>query len=492
MESSTKFKTIALVIGFFLLNNIYCKAESANSVSSQLGDLQKLIGGFEKKKNKASDHSKKVTFEDLEKRIDEMGKDFTKSKEELLLREKVGQKRKRLDAIKSALAIPSIIQASQTKKREAETRKLKNLFNQLKSGESKLNPQDLDTSELDEACSKGVDFSQFKKISDQMSSSPFQWLKKNAQELLKKWDEKAKKDMLNSIQKLAAHFDKIASNPERDEAEEANRSIFDEEMNLNARLERLKQKAAELDSNIVKEGKKLVKTFFTDFMPALMKAKEDDGKLSEIAGKFADNLEEFRKASLEAAIKNTDKLRKNCNKLIDELGADSPFAPNKLLGRSYQWYRHYTKRDERDKHTQQFLAAIVDLSQRLKCKNATKEVDGLFSGTLKKAIDALRAAKDPKTLLEGAMKAMNAIGEAQAGVGKAIKPLKNDCELAAKEAKKAKDFIMNVAQKTQEYKEKKKEKEAENSEPNGMGPQAKPHSKKAANAQTPSHDAMAR
>ena len=438
---------------FFVLPSVshaeyYNGGVNASKISSDIGSLE---SGLSRAQSEGRDSDGQEGIAEVTKeRLEEIEKNLTLSQQEREWRNRNSKWRDSLDKLKTANSLPGLIDASIAGRREKQSKNLKNLFASVQATGSQINAADLDTSGLESSCQNGVDFSQFKTLNDQMSSQPFQFMRSEGLKILEESDEEIKQQKIQSLAKMAEHFESLAQQDNFDSARQEQASVLDENNGLESRLAGLEEDGARLKAGIRAQRQKLVKSVFTDLIPKLSQIQENDGRMAELSAIFADNLEAFRKASYDTAVAQTTQLYRNCEKIADRVGRDNPLAPNTLLNSAYQWLVSYHQGDADFFANRQFLAGAQSMAQGMNCRNVTSQMDGLFGSNLQNVIAQLRTAQDPQTLVTGAMSALQAIGGAQAQVGAQIRPLMNQCNKAAKNEKKVKDYIGQLQQSVQQ------------------------------------------
>jgi hypothetical protein len=435
-----------VVVGLAAMIAVTCFGEAGynpTQISQDIGKAESLLNPASKALGSATQSKDGQDLSaGLKEAVEKAEKAVTTNQNELKWRKDNEAKREKLDKLKTANSIPAILKLNIQQRREEANTQLKNLFGQLNTQpQSTVNAADFDMSSLHPQCSEGVDFGQFRSMADQMNSQPFRYLREQGTLLIQEKDKKAKEDRLKNLAAAAKEFDKLA---DKDDEEKGQVSVLDQNLSPEARIEGLKEDGARIDKGIKAQRKALVKAMFTDLIPALSQIEENDERLVQIAANFADNLEGFRKASYETAIANAQRLKGNCERMAKELGRDGPFAPGTLLSQAYQKVVEFHQGDANFYANTTFAAGMQQMVNDARCPSAVSQIDSAFGGNLQSTIAALRSAKDPNTLIQGAMSTMQAVANAQAQVGPAVKSLGSRCDKVGRNKEKVEKFIQSI------------------------------------------------
>ncbi len=442
-------RVVIAVAGLVALTSYGRTAYDPQQISTDIGKVENLLNPASKALSSAAKPGEASTdAETLKANIAKAAEKIATSGKVLKWRKDNEALNTQRDGLKTANSLPAILKLNIAKRREEQNTALKNIFSQLsQQPQSSMNPADFDMGNLHPQCQDGVDFTGFKSLADQMNTKPFQDLQEQGRQLISEKDKKAKEDKLANLALAAKEFDKLA---DKDDEEKAQKSVLDAQLSEEAQLDGLKQDNTLLKKDIKSLRKSLVKSMFTDLIPELSKIEENDERISQIAVRFADSLEGFRKASYESAIANVQRLKGNCEQISQEVGRDSPFAPGTLLGQAYQKVVEFHQGDANFYANTTFAAGVRQMVNNMRCPSATSQVDSLFGGQLQQAIASMRTAKDPQTLLSGAMTTLQSIASAQANVGPAVKRLAQKCDNAGKNKDKVQKFVQSTEQAIQQ------------------------------------------
>lgn len=414
------------------------RAESAlNPVSSALGAVAGRPGSSPVENLKA----------ELEEKLKKAQKAIEVSRKESELRKKVEGWRNDIDKLKTSLAIPDILADRKLKEREEKTKQLQSLFSQMPSSAQGLNSAALDTSMLGDACRTNVDFTQFRALADQLKSEPFQYLRREGQNIVDERNEDIKKKKIETAQKLAKHFDELSKQPVGAEAAQQDITqgridLFRRDNSLEARLLGLEKTAEAQKKEIGQLRQELVKKVFSDLLPQLSQLNENDDRMESVVAQFADSALAMARAAKEQAIAGAARATANCNAIADRMGRGNPLAPGTLFNAAYQWVS--TVNDTYA--NQQFFQGIQRASAQLRCEDVTANIETLLGQNLENQIQTIRQVRDPKQAIEGAMMVMNQVGSTLAQVAEVIKPALLSCKRNEDLMKKVEQFIQGTQQ----------------------------------------------
>ena len=372
----------------------------------------------------------------LQQNLDKIQKALESSEKETKWRKELGDLRDKADNLRFQKALPDIIMSNKLKQREEKSAQLKNLFAGMGATPGQINSGDLNTQNLEASCRSGVDFTQFKQFAEQMGSEPFRFLRENGQKILDEKDKAAKEAKVANLQKLFKAFDDRA---QEDDPEAPQQNLFAENLSQDKRLERLDAARKGKKQEVKDLRRELVRGFLGEggFFQQLSSIEENDQKILQLAAAFADNLENYRKVTLDAGITGVQQLKANCDKNKNQVFPQAAQA-------AYQSLVVFHNGDEDFYARRVFQPQLEGLMDEMTCTDVTGEMDNLLGSQLQTAIAGMRQQKDPKALLQSAMQAMTVIGNAQSNVGAIIKPLMNQCQTTALNVKKAQEFTQKM------------------------------------------------
>ncbi len=443
------FKSVVIAVtGLVAITSFGKSAYDPYSISKDIGRADSILSPASKALGTAVKGDSKESASQIQETAEKAAAAIATSQKVQKWRKENEGLNKTNDNLKTANSLPAILKLNIQKRREDANTNLKNLFGQLnQQPQSSLNPNDFDMSNLHPQCNDGVDFTQFRSLSDQMNQAPFKYLREQAQLLIQEKDKKLKEERATSLAAAAKTFDEAA---DREDEEKGQKSVIDEKLGEEAQLAGLKQDKGALQKSIKSQRKKLVKSLFTDLIPSLAQIEENDGRLAQISANFADSLEGFRKASYETAIANAQHLKSNCERINQEVGRDAPFNPGSLLGKAYQKVVEFHQGDANFYANTTFAAGVRQMVNNMKCPSAVPQIDALFGSALQTPIAAMRTAQDPNTLVQGAMTTLQAIANAQAQVGPSVKRLARACDSAGRNKDKVQKFVQSTDQAIQQ------------------------------------------
>ncbi len=388
---------------------------------------------------------------ELAERVKEIDQKLNTSKKEQKLRQEVAASRDEVDRLKNLTNVPGIIVSKKIKDEEKKNNALENQFSQLTTlPGTGVQQSDLDINEA--ACSKNVNTQQFKQLSDQMQSEPFNFLRKEGGKLVaerkKALKEKGFENFFAMVKKLKENNKKKAAS--KDEFQPKIADVlgvdidkpegFEEEARL-GRLEADKKKLAEAEQTW--NDKLLDAT--VDMVKKLKDLGEKKEATLQLAAQFADNLEAYRRAMLDAGIKMDAQLYKNCKNIAKKVGRDAPLAPNSRINAAYQMVVAAHNGDA-NYYANGFLQSVSSEARQHQCRKAAPQIDGFLGATMQGQINQVRSASDANTLLQGALATMNSLGAAQTQAGQAFAPTKQACNELAKFSEKLDNFVASAQQ----------------------------------------------
>jgi hypothetical protein len=339
-----------------------------------------------------------------------------------------------------ALTLQGIL-AQTNSDRLAKQQSLLNSWQQFQGAQG-INYQDVNTRNLDPICRNGVDFTQFQQLANQLGndSGPLGVLRTQGAQILSDENEKWKKQKFQDLYKLVQQYEKSADEEPQDSEFQQNVADLAKSGgnfsadSLDKRLKDQQDILAQKKASLKQKRQYLVKEMFTKFLPALASMKKNDQQIAQLANGFANSMEAFRAASYQAAITNAQQLTANCQSNLKHLGNETP-APNTLTNDIYQMVSAVNVAQANN-----MMAGFSQFNQ-FTCNDATPNLDALFGSSLQGVISSIRGATRPDVLLNGAMAALNAIGQAQAQVGTALQPAMQDCQRVAVNVNAANNFL---------------------------------------------------
>jgi hypothetical protein len=341
---------------------------------------------------------------------------LSQNKEEFEQRTKLKDWVQKNDALKSLKGMPDVLLQKALKKRQVDLNKAEQLAAQL--DQAPTSSSTLNTSNLPKACQKNVDFSQVRGFLDQLSTEPGQYLKRTAQRLLKEKREDLKQKQVQKLAEVMKYFKDLS---QKDESVEALASdSIKGDIGVEKRIAELKSKnKSQKDLN--KELKGDLVDVFSKFMGQLGEIRENDKRVSQLAGEFTKMLQNIRRQASEAAQEQTDQLRANCETELRKLNNDIQMSTGWMV----KWG---VSQEVAQLDTQ----AQLQRAAGLQCEDVSDRVQAVLQGAsgtnINGRISSINAAKEPSTLMSEAVAAMQDVANMQAAISEELKPLSESCE----------------------------------------------------------------
>jgi len=376
--------------------------------------------------------------EQLDKDLQKAQKDIEQSKKETELRGKVSGWRNDLDKIKLTRALPDILLANKLKDKERQLKDAQAFAAQLNQQTPGISPADINVNALDNACKSGVDFTQFKTLADQMGSQPGKDLKDSMQKIFSEQNKDLKAQKVESFQKviagLEAAADKDGQNDFQQDISKGGAPKLDD--SVENRIRKL-EAVGDRQKKDIKEGRKDLLKTLVDTVQKGAEIDANDERAAKIAGFFADNCEAYRKAIVDAAVSGAQQLKANCDKKVSDLGTN---AHEGTMGAAYAWF----SKTNPDQANRELVPALDDIGKNAHCTDVSSGLADVFGASLQAACNAVRSQTVPLAIMQGAVSAIQAVGAAQAQVGQVLQPLMGECQYAAQQHKKVKDYALNL------------------------------------------------
>ncbi len=381
-------------------------------------------------------------------------KTFTTNKEEQKLRDEVGALRDKNDRRKMTDDLISAIQSSKANESKQTNQAMEALYGQLgNSAGPGVSAADTDTSEVNGACSKGVDLAQFASLDSQMRSEPVNFLRREGGNALKEAKKEEKKaelakymTLIKAVKEKNHQRDAETAEPEMDNALAYLDVNKPEGLDDAHRLERLnadkKRLSAELETGTDKQLD-LVSKLFKDMMDP--EADDKKGDITAYTIPFVQNLQAYRKSLQDSANAAVTKAYKNCQEEAQLVGRDQPLSPASLMNKAYQSVLAFYGNDP-NSYASTFLNAISSEARVMQCTKATAKVEEQLGAKMQAQIAQLEGVQDKKAFLEGALATMTSLGKASAEVGKNLKKPLKQCDQLAQFKEKLEKFAGNVQQ----------------------------------------------
>jgi len=348
--------------------------------------------------------------------IERNEKILSQNKEEFEQRKKLQDWVKKNDTLKNLKGMPDVLLQKALKTRQLDLNKAEKFAAQLDQAPS--SSATLNTSNLPKACQKNVDFSQVRGLLDQLSTEPGQYLKRAAQGLLKEKREDLKQKQVQKLAEVMKYFKELS---QKDESVEALASdSVKGDIGVEKRIAELKSKNKG-QKELNKELKGDLVDVFAKFMGQLGEIRENDKRVSQLAGEFTKMLQNIRRQASQAAQEQTDQLLSNCETELRNLNND--------ITLSTEWMVKWGVSEE---VAQLDTQAQLQRAAGLQCENVSERVQAILQGAsgtnINGRISSINAAKDPSTLMSEAVAAMQDVANMQAVISEELKPLSESCE----------------------------------------------------------------
>ncbi len=313
------------------------------------------------------------------------------------------------------------------------------------------NPNDANVSQLEASCRSGVDFTQAKSLMDSLGTEPFRYVKENQQQIFDDTDKAAKATKLANVTKLFENIDKFKGQKNNAEAQQ---NILKQPLDFtkgdNSVETGLKNLSAVWDAQKAKDlpdsEAELTKAFKETIVNlGQLKDNQNDPKFNSLKEFFASNAKGYLKQVRQAFIDGNTQLLANCEKNVDQLGRGNPLGSSSWTNSAYQ----FAAKINPTFANSTLLPMLNQMTQNATCTDESANIQNLLGSNLESSIEAARTSRDPKALIINAMGMLNAIGAAQAQIGTVLQPLMDDCQFAAKQLKKVKDYVGQVQAQSQ-------------------------------------------
>ena len=453
MKSAKRSVSCAAFLGLMLMISGTANAEydSIGSYNSSFGsDLSKAdsllrpagtaLGGNVAGGNDALEAGLKASLEKI-------GATVKRSEEEFELRKKVeGGKVKAEGRQKSILAIKKadLDKVNAIVKANDQDLARINSLNQAPGGTG----ADLQAPK-EISCKSGVDFEKSKSLTDTMGSQPVQHIKDEMSKLTEEKNKAVKTDRLAKVAKLFDSLEKFKA--QNKEAEQFQQPI-QQRQDIRGAADSSGAKGlallkAEWDNQKTKQlpdlDNELTKLVKESALNAVnLENNATDPEFVKLKAFIADNFRAHARGVKTSFRQGGDTLLANCEANVDIVGRDTVLGANTWSNRAYQFASKISPRFANDT----LLPMLNDMAkpENTTCTDVSSNIETLFGAPMEQAIAVVQSSRDPKALISNAFAMVNAIANAQSQIGTAMKPLIDDCDRIARNAKKVKDYVGQV------------------------------------------------
>lgn len=445
-------RLVVLAVGLLIPSVNYADLTSdylgsdASQAKSILPGYTQALGGATGQQSATQAYSDSSDFKRIQEKLKE-------SQEEQEKRDRNANGRKKIDQLNKTLGLPDILALGIQKKRDEQSARFNQLFASLRQSAQGIKGSAVDVSDLEQSCREGVDFSEFKKLGDQLGSEPFKYLDKILSEKDEKQKKEGKAEKIKTLQKLAARFDEAAERADKDSAtalaeeKDTKQSIIKNPYALKQRLLGMDATWDKQKKDIKDLRKQLVKTVFTDLVPKLLAIDDNDKEMAEITANFAKSAGDYLHATRDAALQGAKKLLANCKKNREKLGNGNPLAGGSETAKAYNAVVQKHDGDASFYANGQGFQSELAQASAVSCSSEPlNDIEDLFGGNLETAISAMQSQKKPEVALQNARDLLTAISSAQGQVEDVLQPLKDDCQAAATSVKNVKEFTQSLGQ----------------------------------------------
>ncbi len=451
MKSAKWSVSCTAFLGMSLLLSATASAEYGSSLgsynSSFSSDLPKAsstinpVGSALGGKSDVADQEARIKAS-----LEKSEKILERSAKESELRKKVAGANTKIEKLQTSVLSLNALQDSKLKEQQDANAAAQKFIGSLNQAQN-VDPNALNTSQMEKTCRSGVDLNQTKQFAEQLGSEPFRFLRDQGTALLEEKDQKAKEAKAASITKL---FDTIEKFQAANKESEAQQSILQRQdlskgdNSLDSGLKNLeavwnKQKQQDVPAAEA-EFKKTAKDTILNL--SKLNANQNDKEFTQLKNFFADNAQNYLKTFMQSATQGANQLLANCEGNVDSLGRGNPLGGRSWTNSAYQFAAKMNPRFANDT----LLPMLNQITQNATCTDVSPNLQQLFGAQLQRAIELTRTSRDPKALIQNAFGTMQAIAGAQAQLGQTFQPLMDDCQYAAKQLKKMQDYVGQVQQ----------------------------------------------
>lgn len=404
-----------------------------DTATSAMQNLSSLLSTSSSSSSPTSDKDK-AKFQQIEKNLSD-------SKQEYANRKRNADLRKKNDQLGNEITFIDLAKGQKYNQDAQNNQNALQLVPSLSQAPQGVDTSATDTGDLEKTCSSGVDFTQFNALTNQLGSQPFQQMRDQVTQLLQAKDDKIQAQKRASIQALLKHLKETQQSKNdptvTQEQDQTHTSVIDNPYELQNRLKGQQQYYAQVQGSIADRQNELFQKIFGDAANA--GASKDKAKFAQARNSAMDSFEALRRQVVDAFHRSANKLKKNCEDMVDDLGRDNPQSG--LMNGFYQWSLRLAQ-PKGEAYVNSVMPPIdsdnANLASNLSqgCPDVTSDFDNLLA-PLQQAENTVRNDTDPTQAMTDAANLITNLGNAEMQVGSMVKDLKDRCNFVAKEDKKA-------------------------------------------------------